>query len=86
MHLPFYSSHFPTTYMHVEHSDWLDSVKVISSGRFYYLRSRLASLLRNHSSKTVSILNYLTRLARHPRLLRHPLPDQRNVGLQRSAP
>ena len=43
-------------------------------------------MLRNHFSKTVSILNYLTRLARHPRLLRRPLPDQRNVGLQRSVP
>ena len=88
-HLPFYSSHFPATHVHVERSDWLDSVKVTSSGRFYYLsarRSRLASLLRNHSSKTVSILNYLTRLARRPSLLRRPLPDQHNVGLQHSAP
>ena len=87
--LPFYSGHFPATHMHVEHSDWLDSVKATSSGRFYYLsarRSRLASLLRNHSSKMVSILNYLTRLARHPCLLRRPLPDKCNVGLQHSAP
>ena len=78
-----YSGRFPATHVHVEHSDWLDSVKATSSGRFYYLsarRSRLASLLRNHSSKTVSILNYLTRPARHPRLLRRPLPDQRNVA------
>ena len=51
-----YSGHFPTTHVHVERSD---SVKATSSGRFCYLsarRSRLASLLRNHSSKTVSIL------------------------------
>ena len=82
--LPFYSGPFPTTHMHVEHSDWLDSVKATSSGRFRYLSatmSRLASFLRNHS-KTVSILTYLPRLARRPRLLRHPLPDQRNLGLQ----
>ena len=86
--LPFYSSPFPATHVHVEHSDWLDSVKATSSGRFRYLsarRSRLASFLRNHSSKTVSILTYLPRLARHPRLLRRPLPDQRNLGLQRAA-
>ena len=43
----------------------------------------MASLLRNHSSKTVSILTYLPRLARRPCLLRHPLPDQHNLGLQR---
>ena len=29
-HLPFYSSHFPATHVHVEHSDWLDSVKATS--------------------------------------------------------
>ena len=88
MHLPFYSGPFPTTHVHMEHSDWLDSVKATSSGRFCYLsarRSRLASLLQNHSSKTVSILTYLPRLARHPRLLRHPLPDQRNFGLAASS-
>ena len=34
MHLPFYSGPFPATHMHVEHSDWLDSVEVTSSGRF----------------------------------------------------
>ena len=59
MRLPFYSGHFPATHVHVERSDWLDSVKATSSGRFCYLsarRSRLASLLRNHSSTTVSIL------------------------------
>ena len=88
MHLPFYSGPFPTTHVPVEHSDWLDSVKATSSGRFCYLsarRSRLASFLRNHSSKMVSILTYLPHLARRPRLLRRPLPDQRNLGLQRVA-
>ena len=57
--LAFDSCPFPTTHVHVDHSDWLDSVKATSSGRFCYLsarRSRLASLLRNHSSETVSIL------------------------------
>ena len=80
---------FLLLHVHVERFDWLDSVKATSSGRFCYLsarRSRLASLLRNHSSKMVSILNYLSRLARRRCLLRHPLPDQRNLGLQRSAP
>ena len=86
MHLPFYSGPFPATHVHVEHSDWLDSVKAKSSGRFHYLsarRSWLASFLWNHSSKVVSILTYLPRLARRPCLLRRPLPDQRDLGLQR---
>ena len=68
--LLFYTHLFPTTHVHVERCDWWKSVKATSSGRIFYLsagRSRLTSLLRNQSSRTVSISTILSCLARHPR-------------------
>ena len=55
--LPFILS-FSRHAMHVEHCDWLNSVKVTSSGHFNYLsagRSQLATFLRDRTTKTVSI-------------------------------
>ena len=81
--LPFIAVLFPPTHVHMEHSDWLDSVKVTSGGRFGYLsarRSQLTTFLRNHSSRTVSTLTCLHHLTRRSRHLGCPLPEWRNFG------
>ena len=55
--------------MHVEHHDWLNSMKATSSGHFDYLsagRSRLATFLRDRTTEMVSISLSSSHLARHP--------------------
>ena len=61
---------FSTMHVHLEHCDWLNFCQMTSSGHFAYLsagRSRLATFIRDQTTKKVSISPSLTHLARHPR-------------------
>ena len=60
---------YPTTYMHMECCDWLNSAKATSSCHLDYLsagRSRLGTFLQYQITKMVSISLSSSRLARHP--------------------
>ena len=65
----FYTRFFPTMHVHVEHCDWLNSMKATSSSHFDYLsagRSQLATFLRDRTTEMVSISLSSSYLARCP--------------------